>query len=118
MRQLGRDVADVALMARSLYDWCPEDPLSQPHFNAQLLDPEPMDPKTLRIAWSADLGLGFAVDTDVMKVMVGEVDYLRQLGWTIETVNPTWPERIDGYALPVLQQAALAAQFGKDLGTK
>ncbi len=113
--QVGRDVADVALMARSLYDWVAEDPLSQPVFGPRLLDADGCDPRTLRIAWSPDLGCGFPVDAAVADAFAAAIERLRERGWRIETASPAWPAGMDGYALLALQQAGLAALFGDAL---
>jgi aspartyl-tRNA(Asn)/glutamyl-tRNA(Gln) amidotransferase subunit A len=110
--QVGRDVEDVALIARSLYAWCADDPLSQPHFSAESLAPSQREPRSLRVAWSADLGLGLPLDAEVEKVMSIALDTLRAAGWNIETASPCWPAPLEGYALLGLQHTALAAQFG------
>lgn len=110
--QVGRDVADVTLMARSLYAWCAEDPLSQPHFSSEALDPPQRDPRSLRIAWSADLGLDLPMDSGVLAALEKALDTLRGDGWAIEPATPRWPASLQGYALLGLQHTALAAQFG------
>lgn len=110
--QLGRDVEDVTLMARHLFAWCPADPLSQPHFGAESLVPQPRAPRSLRIAWSPDLGLGLPLDSDVASAMVAALATLARDGWSIELASPRWPGALEGYALLGLQHTALAAQFG------
>jgi aspartyl-tRNA(Asn)/glutamyl-tRNA(Gln) amidotransferase subunit A len=110
--QLGRSVEDVALMARSLYAWHGDDPLSQPHFGAASLAPPEREPRTLRVAWCADLGLALPIDQDVLAAMEAALQALRRDGWFVEVASPRWPASLEGYALLGLQHTALAAQFG------
>lgn len=110
--QLGRDVEDVTLMARSLFAWYAADPLSQPHFSAQSLARQSREQRSLRVAWSPDLGLGMALDSDVAMAMAAALATLERDGWSIELASPRWPGGLEGYALLGLQHMALAAQFG------
>lgn len=112
--QIGRDVEDVAWMLDLLTAWSPADPLSCPVFAtadamAALRQPLP----ALRLAWSAQLGCGLAVDDDVAAVLAQAVHRLRQAGWTIEDADPVWPAQAREYPLIALQQAGLAQLFGE-----
>lgn len=114
--QIGRDVEDVALMFDALADFDARDPLSQPGFASLRALPglkAPLPP--LRIAFSLDLGCGFAIDDDVAQAMTTAVACLREAGWQIDGASPNWPEGTGEYPLLALQQAELAALFGDAL---
>ena len=67
----------------------PRDPLSHP-LTAQMCQPAafsraaktPLE-KTLRLAWSRDLGCEHHLDSDVARAMQAAIDRLRCAGWTI-----------------------------------
>ena len=111
MGQIGRNVADVSLMWSQLLghdhrDWGSQAvPLAPP-----TLDEPPA--RTLRIAWSADLGCDFAIDADVREALTRLVDRLAADGYRIEEAAPAWPEGVREYPLLKLQQAGLAALHG------
>ncbi|MFN5512327.1 MAG: amidase [Burkholderiales bacterium] len=112
MGQIGRNVADVALMWQQLLghshgDWGSQKPAST---HADLHSPPP---RSLRIAWSADLGCGFAIDSDVLARLEALVRQLQADGYTIEQAAPLWPDGVREYPLLKLQQAGLAALHGK-----
>lgn len=112
--QIGRDVADVALMWDQLLGYSHEDWGSQPVPLARpRLDEAP--PRTLRIAWSPDLGCGFAVDTDVQQALEALVRRLQADGYTVEHAAPAWPDGVREYPLLKLQQAGLAVLHGHAL---
>jgi aspartyl-tRNA(Asn)/glutamyl-tRNA(Gln) amidotransferase subunit A len=112
MGQIGRNVADVALMWQQLLghshgDWGSQKPAST---HADLHSPPP---RSLRIAWSADLGCGFSIDSDVLARLEALVRQLQADGYTIEQAAPLWPDGVREYPLLKLQQAGLAALHGK-----
>jgi aspartyl-tRNA(Asn)/glutamyl-tRNA(Gln) amidotransferase subunit A len=114
--QLARNVADAAWMLDLLQGHDPADWGSQP------LPPKPTrpglatpPPKTLRIAWSADFGCGFAIDAPVRAALEAVVDRLRAEGWRITEAAPDWPAGVREYPLLKLQQAGLAELHGAAL---
>ena len=116
--QIGRDVEDVAWMLDLLTAWEPADPLSSPAFAvadamAQLKTPLPAKPK-LRLAWSAHLGCGLAVDADVLATLEQAIERLRSAGWSIDDADPEWADEAREYPLIALQQAGLAQLFGTE----
>lgn len=113
--QMGRDVADAALLWQSLLGYDPADwgaqrcaPLAPPR-----LDEAP--PRTLRIAWSADLGCGYPVDADVRAALERRVEDLARDGYGIEPAAPEWPAELATAPLLALQHAGLAALYGAAL---
>lgn len=111
MGQIGRSVADVALMWSNLLGHDHRDWGSQStRMTVPALDEPPA--RGLRIAWSADLGCDFAVDADVRDALAGLVRRLAADGYRIEEASPAWPEGVREYPLLKLQQAGLAALHG------
>lgn len=116
MGQIGRDVADVALMWQHLLGHTHADWGSQAAGLTPLHAPIDAPPaRTLRIAWSADLGCGFAIDADVRQTLQALVERLRSEGYTIVDAAPAWPDGVREYPLLKLQQAGLAALHGAAL---
>jgi aspartyl-tRNA(Asn)/glutamyl-tRNA(Gln) amidotransferase subunit A len=115
---LARDVIDCAAMMDVLAGYDPRDPLSHPlptemtlpsvFTRAVINTPD----KSLRIAWSPDLGCGFAVDNDVASEMLLAVAQLRGAGWKIDDASPHWSNDVISYPYAVRQQAELATLFG------
>jgi aspartyl-tRNA(Asn)/glutamyl-tRNA(Gln) amidotransferase subunit A len=67
----------------------------------------------LRIAWSLDLGLNFAVDDGVKDSLLTCIAKLRASGIEISEAAPQWPDLGTGeYPLLALQQAGLYALYG------
>jgi aspartyl-tRNA(Asn)/glutamyl-tRNA(Gln) amidotransferase subunit A len=109
--QMGRSVADVALMWEQLLGYSPADWGSQPvRLERPVLGIAPA--RTLRIAWSPDLGCGFPVDRDVMTALEARVQALRDDGFEVTQATPRWPAGVREYPLLALQQAGLAALHG------
>ena len=113
MGQIGRDVADVALMWSSLQgyshrDWGSQQPSAQPHTGLWQSPP----PRSLRIAFSPDLGCGFAIDADVRAAVEASVALLQRDGFSVELSAPAWPAGVREYPLMKLQQAGLASLHG------
>jgi aspartyl-tRNA(Asn)/glutamyl-tRNA(Gln) amidotransferase subunit A len=116
MGQIGRDVADVALMWRLLLAYSPHDWGAQPVDPARLAEGGDAPAlRGLRIAYSPDLGCDFAVDADVAAALAALVGRLERDGWRIERAAPAWPEGVREYPLLKLQQAGLAALHGAAL---
>jgi aspartyl-tRNA(Asn)/glutamyl-tRNA(Gln) amidotransferase subunit A len=111
--QIGRDVEDVALMLDALTAWDNADPLSSPAFSqpdAMQVLKQPLRP--LRLAWSAHLGCGLAIDADVLSALESALETLRRAGWKIEDADPAWPPGASEYPLLAMQQVGLAQRFG------
>jgi aspartyl-tRNA(Asn)/glutamyl-tRNA(Gln) amidotransferase subunit A len=67
----------------------------------------------LRIAWSLDLGLNFAIDDGVKDSLQTSIATLRAAGIEIGDAAPKWPDLGGGeYPLLALQQAGLHALYG------
>jgi aspartyl-tRNA(Asn)/glutamyl-tRNA(Gln) amidotransferase subunit A len=116
MGQIGRDVADVALMWRELLGYSHHD------WGSQAVDPERLADgddaaslRGLRIAYSPDLGCDFAVDGDVAAALEAVVARLERDGFRVERASPAWPDGVREYPLLKLQQAGLAALHGAAL---
>ena len=109
--QLARNVADAArlfglLQGHDGLDW-------GSHAVAPLtVSPATPPAPSLRIAWSADFGCGFAVDAPVRDALQALVHRLREQGWAITDAAPDWPDGTREYPLLKLQQAGLAALYG------
>lgn len=102
---LGQDVEDVELALSVLASYCPADPYSV------LLPSEVLNEKSVRppkVAWSADLGCGFAIDADVLECLEKVVERL-----DVEKASPKWPAGTGEYPLVATQQAGLAAYYGE-----
>lgn len=104
---IGRTVADVALMFEAIVGDHPLDALSL------ALPDWPIRPaRQLRIAWSARLGLDFAVDEDVAAAMAAAVERLRHAGLPIAVADPPWPAGTAEAQILPIEQAGLAAELG------
>ncbi len=117
MGQIARSVDDAAWMFELLQGWDGLDWGSQPAL-PQRVDVAVPPPRTLRLAWSADFGCGFAIDADVREALEHVVEELRADGWSIAEAAPRWPEAMREareYPLLKLQQAGLAALYGDAL---
>jgi aspartyl-tRNA(Asn)/glutamyl-tRNA(Gln) amidotransferase subunit A len=72
----------------------------------------------LRIAWSLDLGLNFAIDDGVRDSLLSCIATLRTNDSEIIEASPKWPDLGSGeYPLLALQQAGLHALYGGRLKT-
>ncbi len=111
--QIARDVRDATLMfdrlrGYSASDWGAQ-PVNLPDALPKLDRPPP---RSLRIAYSHDLGCGFAIDAPVREAIERAVRSLEADGYSIETGAPDWPAGVREYPLIKLQQAGLAALHG------
>ena len=75
-------------------------------------------PRTLRIAWSPQLGCGYAIDADVLDALELRIQALRLAGWQVDVADPVWPADIHEYPLAALQHAGLFALYGERLATQ
>ena len=111
--QLARNVGDTVLLYQALQGYDGMDWGAQP-LPHQAVPATPL-PRTLRIAFSADFGCGFAIDAPVLQALHQVLDRLRADGWTISDAAPAWPDGTREYPLLKLQQAGLAALYGDAL---
>lgn len=111
--QIARDVGDAAWMYDALQGYDPADWGSQPlaYESASAGVTTPL-PRTVRLAWSADFGCGFAIDADVRAALEAVVQGLRDDGYRVVEAAPAWPDGVREYPLLKLQQAGLAALYG------
>ena len=104
---MGRRVADAKVAFEVMAGPDPRDPHSVP-----LLDvPPPVMP---RVAVSPRLGLGVAVDPDVMSAFEAAIARLRGAGWRIEEADVTWPEGTNETAFGAVNAAASALLYGAE----
>jgi len=103
---MGRTVADAKVIFEVMVGPDRRDPHS-----VALLDAPP--PSTPRIAYSPRLGLGVAVDADVMSAVDTAVEKLRGAGWKIEAADIAWPEGTGETAFSAVNAAALALLHGE-----
>lgn len=114
MGQLGRNVADVSLMWQQLLAHAHADWGSQAAV-LPMRQPGAGPARSLRIAWSGDLGCDFAIDADVRHALEQVIQRLIAEGYQIEEASPAWPDGVREYPLLKLQQAGLAALHGAAL---
>lgn len=111
--QIARDVRDAALMFDVLRGFSAADWGSQRVEFAAVTPGLSQPPaRTLRIAYSVDLGCGFAIDGKVRERIEKTVGLLAADGYAIEPAAPQWPAGVREYPLLKLQQAGLAALHG------
>ena len=85
---MAREVSDVALTMSVLAGPHPASPLPSPVAARRFREPLQRDLTRLRIGWSPDFGLGVPVDTEVLRVLTGQLQVLRDLGATVEEAAP------------------------------
>ncbi|MBS0520559.1 MAG: amidase [Proteobacteria bacterium] len=102
---MGRTVADAKVAFEVMAGPDPHDP----HSVATLDVPPPSQP---RIAFSPRLGLGVAVDPDVMSAVEAAVERLRGAGWRIEAADIAWPDDTNEAAFGAVNAAASALLYG------
>lgn len=103
---MGRTVAD----ARAAFEVMAGPDRRDPH-SVALLDVPP--PAEARIAVSPRLGLGVAVDPDVMAAFETAVGKLRAAGWRIEEADVAWPGDTTERAFGAVNAAASALLYGE-----
>jgi len=115
---IGRDVEDVALLFDALRGYDARDPLASP-VSADLASYPPAAlPHAPRVAYSRDLGCGFAVDADVAAVVDAAVAKLAAGGWQVVQADPPWPPGTAEYPLIPLQLAQMGRLYGAQLATQ
>jgi aspartyl-tRNA(Asn)/glutamyl-tRNA(Gln) amidotransferase subunit A len=121
---VARDALDCAAMMDVLADYDARDPLSHPLPPAMLPEPSAttqvgafthavikIPERSLRIAWTPDLGCGFAVNADVAAAMQAAIDKLRAAGRQIDDAAPAWSDDTRTYPFAMQQHAELAALY-------
>ena len=111
---LARNAGDCAFLLDHLCAYDAGDPASPPIALASdcFAQVETDPARTMRLAWSPQLGLDYAVDADVLTKLQQCIDALRDDGWLIEDADPAWPQGIREYPLMALQEAGLQALYG------
>ncbi|MDB5761059.1 MAG: gatA [Herminiimonas sp.] len=117
---MARTVDDAALVLQCIVGYAAADTLSIPlpqhgDIGREVLQ-EPQ--RSLRIAFSADLGCDFGCDTDVMQAIVAAVDALRHDGYSISHAHPAWPRDTATYEEMACEEAGLAALYGEALRSR
>jgi aspartyl-tRNA(Asn)/glutamyl-tRNA(Gln) amidotransferase subunit A len=103
---MGRTVAD----AKVAFEVMAGPDRRDPHSVALLDVPPPSGP---RIAVSPRLGLGVAVDPDVMAAFDAAVAKLRAAGWRIEQADVAWPGDTSETAFSAVNSSASALLYGE-----
>ena len=103
---MGRTVAD----ARAAFEVMAGPDRRDPHSVALLDVPPPAEP---RIDVSPGLGLGVAVDPDVMTAFEAAIGKLRAAGWRIEEADIAWPESTTERAFGAVNAAASTLLYGE-----
>lgn len=115
---IGRDVEDVMMLFDAARGFDARDPLSSPAFAADApVAPRGRDGRAPRVAYSRDLGCGFAVDADAAAAVKAAVARLAAAGWEVVEADPPWPEGVAEYPLIPLQLAQMARLYGDKLAT-
>ena len=111
---LARNVEDAALMLECLIGYDSADPLSVPFPGDSRIGRVVMEapPKTLRIAFSSDLGCGFACDADVLDTIKAAIACLQAEGYHVTEAAVHWPPYIATYPELACEQGGLAALYG------
>ena len=104
---MGRRVADAKVAFEVMAGPDPRDPHS-----VALLDVPP--PARPRVAVSPRLGLGVAVDADVMAAFEAAVGRLRAAGWHLADADIAWPEGTNEAAFGAVNAAASALLYGAE----
>jgi aspartyl-tRNA(Asn)/glutamyl-tRNA(Gln) amidotransferase subunit A len=115
---IGRDVEDVALLFDALRGYDARDPLSSPQAAGPASYPPAALPCPPRVAYSRDLGCGFAVDADVAAVIDAAIAKLAAAGWEVARADPPWPAGTAEYPLIPLQLAQMGRLYGDQLATR
>jgi aspartyl-tRNA(Asn)/glutamyl-tRNA(Gln) amidotransferase subunit A len=114
---MARTVDDAALVLQCIAGYDAADPLAVPRSQQGDIGREILQKpsRSLRIAFSADLGCGFGCDADVMQAMVAGVDALRDVGCHIAHADPAWPRDTATYEEMACEEAGLASLYGDAL---
>src|SRR5262245_49530539 len=112
---IARTVEDAALLLRALCGPDPRAPLSLEDSPEAFADVSPVDPTTLRVAWSDDLG-GLPVEPEMTKVLRRRRGELDAQGVTIEDAEPDLRDADE--AFETLRAVGYAQAFGELLRTR
>jgi amidase len=112
---IARTVEDAALLLRALCGPDPRAPLSLDDPPSAFADVGPVDPGSVRIAWSDDLG-GLPVEPEVTAVLRRRRGELEALGCTIEDAEPDLRDCDE--AFETLRAVGYAQAFGELLRTR
>lgn len=108
---MARNVSDAALLLSVQAGPKRGDPLSRPEPGQGFREPRRPDPRTLRIAWSADLGFA-PVDAEMVRMIERAAGLFEQLGCRVENICP---DLRGGMSVFQTQRAANLAQTGRAL---
>jgi aspartyl-tRNA(Asn)/glutamyl-tRNA(Gln) amidotransferase subunit A len=114
---IGREVEDVAFLFDSARGTDLRDPLCAPVGADMVSYPVAVPVRPPRVAYSRDLGCGFAVDADAAAAVEAAVAKLAAAGWQVEEVDPPWPAGVTEYPLIPLQLAQMGRLYGARLAT-
>lgn len=114
---IGCDVEDVAFLFDAACGNDARDPLSSPAFAGLRSHPPMPLERAPRVAYSRDLGCGFAADADALAAVEEAVRKLAAAGWQVEEVDPPWPAGVTEYPLIPLQLAQMGRLYGSKLAT-
>jgi aspartyl-tRNA(Asn)/glutamyl-tRNA(Gln) amidotransferase subunit A len=114
---IGRDVEDVAFLFDAACGHDARDPLSSPAFAGLRSHPPMPLGRPPRVAYSRDLGCGFAADADALAAVEAAVRKLADAGWQVEEADPPWPAGVTEYPLIPLQLAQMGRLYGGKLAT-
>ncbi len=114
---LARNVEDAALMLECLIGYDPADPLSVPFPGDSRIGSVILEtpPKSLRIAFSSDLGCEYPCDADVLDTVRAAVGRLQFAGYRVTDADVNWPAYLLTYPELACEQAGLAALYGDAL---
>ncbi|MDV8021554.1 amidase [Rhodococcus sp. IEGM 1330] len=84
---LAHDVEDVRFLMRSIAGPDASSPHSLP-FDDSYVSEEPGNLRGLRVAWTADFGLGVPVEREVIEVLTRRLHVFEELGATVEVACP------------------------------
>lgn len=117
---LARNVQGCARLYDQLVGFADSDAAASPMGVAlhapgsRLTDP----PRALRIAWSAQLRCGYAIDSDLLAGVALSVQPLRAAGWQVAVADARWPADNHEYPLAALQHASFFVSYGNRLATQ
>jgi len=105
---MGRSVDDVAVLFDAVVGADARD------VETVAIEPNSrFEPRSLRVAFSRDLGLGAPIDADVEAAIGDGIGRLAKAGWRIERTRFQWPQGIGEASIMPLQAAGLAAIHGE-----
>ncbi|HET7414514.1 MAG TPA: amidase family protein, partial [Arthrobacter sp.] len=85
---MAREVADIALVMSTIAGRHRRYPMPSPVVPGRFAEPLERDLTGMRIAWSADFGLGIPVEAEVQRVLEAQLTVFENLGATVEEAAP------------------------------